>query len=51
MPAAPERVLFLDDNQINVDGALDAGFIAVRTQGVAEAEQALVAAGVLPSRS
>lgn len=41
------RILFLDDNQINVDGARDAGFTAVRVQGVAEAERALVAAGVL----
>jgi putative hydrolase of the HAD superfamily len=43
----PGRILFLDDNQQNVDGALAAGFTAVRTRGVAEAEQALIAAGVL----
>lgn len=42
-----ERVLFLDDNQLNVDGALDAGFVAARARGVAEAEHALVTAGVL----
>jgi putative hydrolase of the HAD superfamily len=48
VPAPVERILFLDDNQINVDGALDAGFTAVRTRGVAEAEQALVDARVLP---
>lgn len=45
----PGRILFLDDNQLNVDGALDAGFAAARAQGVAEAEQALIAAGVLPT--
>jgi glucose-1-phosphatase len=43
----PSRVLFLDDNQINVDGAREAGFSAERVQGVAEAEQALKDAGVL----
>jgi putative hydrolase of the HAD superfamily len=48
VPAPTERILFLDDNQLNVDGALDAGFTAVRVRGVAEAEQALVDAGVLP---
>ena len=49
VPAPPERVLFLDDNLINVEGAIDAGFAAARVKGVAEAEQALVAAGVLPA--
>jgi HAD superfamily hydrolase (TIGR01509 family) len=43
----PERILFLDDNQLNVDGARDAGFTAARARGVAEAEDALTAAGVL----
>ena len=42
-----DRVLFLDDNQINVDGAREAGFRAERVQGVAEAERALQDAGVL----
>jgi HAD superfamily hydrolase (TIGR01509 family) len=46
---SPSRVLFLDDNQINVDGAREAGFTAERVQGVTEAEAALVAAGVLDS--
>lgn len=45
VPAA--RILFIDDNQLNVDGARDAGFTAARANGVAEAELALVAAGVL----
>jgi putative hydrolase of the HAD superfamily len=48
VPVPPDRVLFLDDNAINVDGALAAGFRAVRTQGVAEARAALEVAGVLP---
>ncbi len=47
-----DRVLFLDDNAANVDGALAAGFSARRVSGVSSARQALVAAGVLdvPSR-
>lgn len=44
---APARILFLDDNIINVDGAIAAGFTARHTRGVAEAERALIAAGVL----
>jgi putative hydrolase of the HAD superfamily len=43
----PGRILFLDDNQQNVDGARDAGLVASRVRGVAEAEHALVDAGVL----
>jgi HAD superfamily hydrolase (TIGR01509 family) len=45
----PERILFLDDNQLNVDGARDAGLAAARVRGVAESERALVDAGVLPA--
>jgi FMN phosphatase YigB (HAD superfamily) len=48
LPAPSNRVLFLDDNAINVDAAVDAGFVAARAQGVDEARQALIAAGVLP---
>ena len=47
LPAPRERVLFLDDNALNVDGAIDAGFRATRVQGVDEARAALVGAGVL----
>ena len=47
LPAPPERVLFLDDNVLNVDGARAAGLGAALARGVAEAEQALVAAGVI----
>jgi putative hydrolase of the HAD superfamily len=48
VPVPPDRVLFLDDNTMNVDGAIAAGFRAARTQGVAEARAALETAGVLP---
>ena len=42
-----ERVLFLDDNEVNVAGAAEAGFRATRATGVAEARQRLVEAAVL----
>ncbi len=45
----PGRVLFLDDNLVNIDGATAAGFSAARAVGVSEARQVLVAAGVLGS--
>lgn len=44
---ALERMLFLDDNQINVDGARAVGMVAERVRGVDEARAALVASGVL----
>ena len=47
LPVPRDRVLFLDDNQINVDGALAAGMPARRTRGVAEARAALVEVGLL----
>jgi putative hydrolase of the HAD superfamily len=40
------RVLFLDDNAVNVAGATAAGFQAVRAVGVEEARQRLAEAGV-----
>ena len=40
-----ERILFLDDNQINVDGARAAGLSAERTVGVEQARAALTARG------
>ncbi len=40
-------VLFLDDNQINVDGARAVGMSAELTKGVAEARSALVDYGLL----
>lgn len=50
LPMAPERVLFLDDNLINVEGAQAAGFQAAVAQGAAAAREALVEAVVLPVR-
>jgi glucose-1-phosphatase len=41
------RVLFLDDNAVNVAGAAAAGFQAARAVGVEEARQRLVEAAVL----
>jgi glucose-1-phosphatase len=42
-----ERVLFLDDNALNVAGAAAAGFQAARAAGVDEARQCLIEAAVL----
>ena len=47
LAVGPAQVLFLDDNQINVDGAVAAGFRAERVRGPAEARRALVERGVL----
>jgi putative hydrolase of the HAD superfamily len=47
LPVPPSQVLFLDDNILNVDGAVDAGFMARHVKGVDEARAALVDAGVL----
>jgi len=47
LPAPAHNVLFLDDNVLNVEGALDAGFVARHVRGVAEARAALVEVGVL----
>ena len=43
----PGRVLFIDDNVLNVEGAIAAGFRAVQARGVEEARRALVAASIL----
>ena len=43
----PGRILFLDDNLMNVEGATAAGFVAAHVRGVAEAERALKATGIL----
>jgi putative hydrolase of the HAD superfamily len=47
LPVAPELVLFVDDNTMNVEAARAAGWNAHRTRGVDEARAALIAAGVL----
>jgi FMN phosphatase YigB (HAD superfamily) len=43
----PDEVLFLDDNEMNVAGAIATGMKAIRVKGPAEAERALVSFGVL----
>lgn len=47
LPAPAGRVLFLDDNAVNVDAAASFGFVARHVRGVEEARRALVEAGVL----
>jgi HAD superfamily hydrolase (TIGR01509 family) len=47
LPVAPDRVLFLDDNAVNTEGAEAAGFRSVRVRGVDEARAALVAMRVI----
>ena len=42
-----DEILFVDDNQINVDGARAVGMEAFRTRGVQEARQVLEDRGVL----
>ncbi len=49
LPVSRDKVLFLDDNTLNVEAATASGLTARRTQGVAEAQHALTVAGVLPS--
>jgi putative hydrolase of the HAD superfamily len=48
LPVGRDRVLFLDDNLLNIEAALDAGFPARRVSGVDEAREALRSVGVLP---
>lgn len=43
----PARILFLDDNQINVDGARAAGWQAEVAKGPAEAAKALARHGII----
>lgn len=47
LPVPASRVLFLDDNILNVEGALEAGFAARHVKGVDEARAALVDGAVL----
>jgi glucose-1-phosphatase len=44
---AADEVLFLDDNQLNVEAAQRVGMQAIQVKGVAAAEEALVEAGVM----
>ena len=48
LDASRDRILFLDDNLVNVEGAREAGFRSERAKGVDEARAVLVHAGVLP---
>jgi glucose-1-phosphatase len=43
----PARILFLDDNQLNVASARVAGMVARRVAGLAEVRAALAELGVL----
>jgi putative hydrolase of the HAD superfamily len=43
----PRHILFLDDNNINVDGALSAGMLAYRARGVEGAKDVLLDLGIL----
>jgi glucose-1-phosphatase len=47
LPVQRDRVLFLDDNAINVEAAVAAGFAAQHVRGVDAARGALVSAGVI----
>jgi FMN phosphatase YigB (HAD superfamily) len=47
LPTPRHRVLFLDDNAVNVHAAVEAGFVARRAQGPEAARAALVEVGVL----
>jgi putative hydrolase of the HAD superfamily len=47
LPVDAGRVLFLDDNLVNVEGARAVGFVAAHVRGVQEARRALVDCGVL----
>ena len=47
LDAAADRVLFLDDNWLNVEQAREAGLRAERAVGVSAAREVLVAAGVV----
>ncbi len=47
LPVDADRVLFLDDNIVNVEGARAVGFLAERVRGVEEARSALSSVGVI----
>ena len=46
LPVEPARVLFLDDNAVNVEAGAAAGYVSRHVRGLAEVEQALVAVGI-----
>jgi glucose-1-phosphatase len=47
LPVPPDRVLFLDDNDLNVDAARAFGFLSQRVCGIGEARRVLGEAGVV----
>jgi putative hydrolase of the HAD superfamily len=47
LPVPRPRILFLDDNAVNVEAAEAAGFTAQHVRGMGAAREALVATGVL----
>ena len=47
----PERILFLDDNLVNVDAARSCGLRAIRVRGLAETQRALEELRILESES
>ncbi len=47
LPQAPGRILFLDDNAINVHAGAAAGFQSHHVRGIDEAHRVLEACGVL----
>jgi HAD superfamily hydrolase (TIGR01509 family) len=49
LPVPPDRVLFLDDNAVNVEGALAAGLRAEQARGVDEARAVLTRYALLSS--
>jgi HAD superfamily hydrolase (TIGR01509 family) len=47
LPTTPDRVLFIDDNAINVEGARASGLRSEQVRGVAEARAALSSYGLV----
>lgn len=47
LAVAPEQILFFDDNQMNVDSAVQIGMVAERVVGIKELESALLRHGVI----
>ncbi len=47
LPVPAGRVLFLDDNVVNVDAATETGFVARHVRGIQAAHAALVTEGVI----
>ena len=45
LPVEPARVLFLDDNAVNVEAGAAAGYVSVRVRGIDEVRRALAEAG------